>query len=179
MGYLTDSGKKLAKEALFKLNLDDESWALPELLGSFIGKQISLLGCTNNPQSLNAVYVVIDNLVSEFNELRTFNVKAAVDMARVFAQRRYHVFFDGIPIQHCEMVESDGTKFCFEVLGRKNTSETVQNVIETLGKVIQSSGVTVLIHNQTQASQPVQAEAPKQEEPAPPQEANQDASQSA
>ena len=179
MAYLTDSGKKLAKEALFKLNLDDESWALPELLGSFVGKQISLLGCTNNPQSLNAVYVVVDNLISEFNELRTFNVQTAVNMARTFVQRRYSVFFDGIPIQHCEMVESDGTKYCFEALGRKNTAETVQSVLETIGKVIQSSGVTVLIHNQTQ-SVPAQAEAPKPEStPTPPQEANQDASQSA
>lgn len=178
MGYLTDSGKKLAKEALFKLNLDEDSWALPELLGSFIGKQISLLGCTNNPQSLNAVYVAIDNLVSDFNELRTFRVDAAVNMAKSFVKRRYNAFFEGLQINTGGEVSCDDSQYCFEVLTRKNTAETLQAVSETLVKVIQSSGITVLIHNQ---EKPAQA-APTQQEAAnstPPQEAQQTASQEA
>ena len=149
MAYLTDSGKTLLKEALFKLNLDDESWALPELLGYYIGGQVSLLGCTNNPQSLNAVYAVVSQVIGEINELRTFRVEPAVNNAKHAVLKRYGAFFDGLEIRE-RFVEDVGesVRYCFEALNRKNTAEIVNQVFDTFRRVIQSSGITVLIHNQ-------------------------------
>lgn len=167
MTYLTDSGKQLAKEALFKLVLDDDSWVLPELLGGYIGKQISLLGCTNNPQSLNAVYVVINNIVSEFNELRTFRTESAANMAKAFVQRRYDAFFKGLPTHFDGSVSShDDSTYCIEVLSRKNTREVINEVFETLNRVIQASGITVIIHNNTDNAEPAQAKPAEEAQPA-------------
>lgn len=167
MAYLTESGKQLAKEALFKLVLEDESWVLPELLGAYIGKQISLLGCTNNPQSLNAVYVVINNIVSEFNELRTFRTESATNMAKAFVQRRYDAFFKGLPMHFDGAVSvSDDSNYCIEVLSRKNTREVISEVFETLGRVIQASGITVLIHNQADNAEATPAKPAEEAQPA-------------
>lgn len=167
MAYLTESGKQLAKEALFKLVLEDDSWVLPELLGSYIGKQISLLGCTNNPQSLNAVYVVINNIVSEFNELRTFRTNSATNMAKAFVQRRYDAFFKGLPMHFDGSVSSgDDSNYCIEVLSRKNTREVINEVFETLNRVIQASGITVIIHNNVDDVQPTPAKPAEEAQPA-------------
>lgn len=149
MAYLTDSGKTLLKEALFKLDLEDDSWALPELLGYYVGGQVSLLGCTNNPQSLNAVYAVVSQVIGEINELRTFRVEPAVNNAKYIVGRRYDAFFKGIDLgQGVVDSANENGRYCFEALNRKNTAEIVNQVFDTFKRVIQSSGITVLIHNQ-------------------------------
>lgn len=161
MAYLTDSGKTLLKEALFKLNLEEDSWALPELLGYYIGGQVSLLGCTNNPQSLNAVYAVISQVIGEINELRTFRVEVSLSNAKHIVGRRYDAFFKGIDLgQGVDDSASENGRYYFEALTRKNTAETVQAVFDTVKRVIQASGITVLIHNQPAQAKPAEEAQP-------------------
>lgn len=160
MAYLTDSGKKLLKEALFRLNLDDSEWSIPDVIGAIIGQRISLLGCTNNRQSLNPVFVTIQRVISEINELRTFRTEQAVRAARDIVVDRYTHFFEGM---HRGDRGYDALEIGMNSLTQKNSGEVVREVLEVIAKVLDGSGIMTIIHNQesnTEANQPAPSTPP-------------------
>lgn len=147
MALLTEGGKSLLKEALFRLNLEDAEWALPEAIGTIIGARMSLLGSTNNPQSLAEVWVAVQRIISEINEIRTIRTETAVSVAKRIVQSRYDVFFSGYKygviesrMINLEDITSD--------LTRKNTVDTISEVLNVITKVVEGSGITTMIHNQ-------------------------------
>lgn len=147
MALLTEGGKSLLKEALFRLNLEDNEWALPEAIGTIIGARMSLLGSTNNPQSLAEVWVAVQRIISEINEIRTIRTETAVSVAKRIVQSRYDVFFSGYKygviesrMINLEDITSD--------LTRKNTVDTISEVLNVITKVVEGSGITTMIHNQ-------------------------------
>ena len=147
MAYLTESGKKLLKEALFRLNLDDDNWSLPEVIGVVIGERISLLGCTNNRQSLNQVFVTIQRIVSEINELRTFRTETAVRTAKELVLDRYNHFFEGI---HYGNISYNSFEAAKNQLTQRNPGEVVSDVVDVMRKVLEGAGIMTIIHNQEQ-----------------------------
>lgn len=147
MALLTEGGKSLLKEALFRLNLEDAEWALPEAIGTIVGARMSLLGSTNNPQSLAEVWVTVQRIISEINEIRTIRTETAVSVAKRIVQSRYDVFFSGYKygviesrMINLEDITSD--------LTRKNTVDTISEVLNVITKVVEGSGITTMIHNQ-------------------------------
>ena len=161
MAYLTDSGKKLLKEALFRLKIDENEWAFSELIGLVIGERISLLGCTNNRQSLNAVHVAIQRIVSEINELRTFRTETAVRIAKEAVTERYTIFFEGL--YHSEYSVCHGLDGNIHAFSRTNTLEVVHDVLAILRKVLEGAGIMTIIHNQdsnSESNQPVPSTPP-------------------
>lgn len=147
MAYLTESGKKLLKEALFRLKIDENEWALSELIGLAIGERISLLGCTNNRQSLNAVYVAIQRIVSEINEVRTFRTETAVQIAKEAVIERYAAFFEGLFRGYSALNSYENN---MDALSRTNTGDVVHDVLSILRKVLEGAGIMTIIHNQEQ-----------------------------
>ena len=150
MAYLTESGKKLLKEALFRLNIEDNEWGLAALIGVEIGNRISLLGCTNNRQSLNPVYVAVQRIVSEINELRTFRTENAVFYAKDRVTNRYVYFFEGL---HHGINHYDGDRDIGDALRRTNSGEVVEEVVGVLCKVLEGAGIMTIIHNQESNSE--------------------------
>lgn len=165
MALITDSGKQLLKEALFKLKLTDENYALPEIVGILIGSRISLLGCTNNPESLNAVRVIIQRMVSDVNELRTFRFENAIHVAETIVRARYNGFFNGFLVAEDQIQASLPTlEWPLNSLTKQNTRETIDHVIEVMKKVFEGSGITTMIHNQKQSEPTSQPEQPANQE---------------
>lgn len=147
MALLTEGGKSLLKEALFRLNLEDAEWALPEAIGTIIGARMSLLGSTNNPQSLAEVWVTVQRIISEINELRTIRTETAVNVAKQIVQKRYDVFFSGYEYGVIESRLFNLEDITSE-LTRKNTVDTINEVLNVIMKVVEGSGITTMIHNQ-------------------------------
>lgn len=147
MALLTEGGKSLLKEALFRLNLEDVEWALPEAIGTIIGARMSLLGSTNNPQSLAEVWVTVQRIISEINEIRTMRTETAVSVAKRIIQRRYDIFFSGYEYGVIEPRATNLEDITSE-LTRKNTTETIGEVLNVIMKVVEGSGITTMIHNQ-------------------------------
>ena len=150
MALLTEGGKSLLKEALFRLNLEDNEWSLPEAIGTIIGSRMSLLGCTNNPQSLAEVWVAVQRIVSEINEVRTFRTESAVQVSKGLIQHRYGIFFQGFDVKEYGDIayRSNTLDDIISALSRKNTRETVSEVFNVILKVVEGSGITTMIHNQ-------------------------------
>lgn len=147
MALLTEGGKSLLKEALFRLNLEDAEWALPEAIGTIIGARMSLLGSTNNPQSLAEVWVTVQRIISEINEIRTIRTETAVSFAKRIIQRRYDIFFSGYEYGVIEPRMINLEDITSE-LTRKNTADTISEVLNVITKVVEGSGITTMIHNQ-------------------------------
>lgn len=147
MALLTEGGKSLLKEALFRLNLEDNEWALPEAIGTIIGARMSLLGSTNNPQSLAEVWVAVQRIISEINEIRTIRTESAVSIAKRIIQRRYDIFFSGYEYGVIEprLINLEDIT---SGLTRKNTADTINEVLNVITKVVEGSGITTMIHNQ-------------------------------
>ena len=147
MALLTEGGKSLLKEALFRLNLEDSEWVLPEAIGTIIGARMSLLGSTNNPQSLAEVWVAVQRIISEINEIRTIRTETAVSVAKRIVQHRYDVFFSGYEYGAIESRMINLEDITSE-LTRKNTADTISEVLNVITKVVEGSGITTMIHNQ-------------------------------
>lgn len=162
MAYLNDAVKQQLKTTLFSVKFNSDS-ILAHIIGVFVGSRISLLGCTNVETSFNAVKVEMSKLISEINELRTFNVDNAVNIAREIAKDRYEIFFTGF--NPLNVGQYPGNTVSESLLSDQNTGEQVQAFFTNLAKCLEGTGMSLVIHNQTQeASQPEQpAEAPAEQ----------------